>query len=178
MVEKEPLYLVTMTLDRREQLLAMMKDYQRAGESRYDDVLPEVEANFAGYVEQLERKERGLDLPPGHVPSTTFWLVRGDTGEIIGSSRLRHRLNELLENEGGNIGYDVRPSERGKGYATRMLAMMLDKARELGLSRVLITCDTDNVASARVIQKNGGRFVDEVIGRTDGQWVSRYWIDL
>lgn len=174
----EDLRLVTLTLDQREQLLAMIQDYQQAGESRYDDILPEVQSRFAGYIERLERKSHGLDLPPGHVPTTTYWLVRAETGEILGSSRLRHYLNALLENEGGNIGYDVRPSERSKGYATRMLALTLDKARELGLSRVLVTCDTANRASARVIQKNGGRFVDEVTGRSAGQPVSRYWIEL
>ena len=85
----------------------------------------------------------------------------------------------MLEAEGGHIGYSVRPSERGKGYATRMLEMALAEARRLGLKRVLITCDRKNVASARVIRKNGGRLENEVVSRLrDREFTQRYWLEL
>ena len=85
---------------------------------------------------------------------------------------------EALRDFGGHVGYGVRPSERGKGYATRMLVMALDKARQLGLKRVLITCDKDNLASARVIQKNGGVLGSESYSPQGGRVTQRYWIDL
>ena len=89
---------------------------------------------------------------------------------------LRPRLTEKLEDRGGHIGFAVRPSERGKGYATLMLKLVLEKAKQLGLRRVLVTCDKDNLASARVIQKNGGQLNTESISKQFGKMTQRYWI--
>ena len=108
--------------------------------------------DFDADVRNALNHAKGIGLAVGWVPAHTFWLVRNKT-TIIGVVQIRHSLTPFLEKEGGNIGYSVRPSERGKGYATRMLAMALDEARHLGLKRVLITCDQRNVASARVIPK-------------------------
>jgi predicted acetyltransferase len=83
-----------------------------------------------------------------------------------------------LEHHGGHVGYAIRPSERLKGYGTRLLALTLDKAREMGLGRVLVTCDTDNFASVRVIEKNGGVLENQVISNRSGKMISRYWIAL
>jgi len=120
---------------------------------------------------------RGRHLPDGYVPATTYWLVR-DGQRVVARSSLRHRLTPHLEREGGHIGYGVRPSERGKGYGTAVCRLTLEKARALGLPRVLITCDTDNLASARIIEKNGGVFESEARSRQTGKMKRRYWIDL
>ena len=113
--------------------------------------------------------------PDGWVPATQFVCLRCD-GYIVGMIDLRHRLNEYLSEIGGHIGYSVRPSERRKGYATRMLSMVLGEARRIGLKRVLVTCDADNAASSRTIKRNGGVFERTAL---DGDNViCRYWIDL
>lgn len=130
-----------------------------------------------GLVRRLEEFSRGERLPRGLVASTTWWLVR-DGVRVLGESRLRHSLTPGLEHEGGHIGYIIRPAERQRGYGTRILALTLEQARERGLSRVLVTCNSDNVASARIIRKNGGQFDSEVISQSSGQPVSRYWIEL
>lgn len=104
---------------------------------------------------------------PGHVPATTLWWVDGD--QYLGRLAIRHRLTPALREIGGHIGYDVRPSARRRGHATAMLRDALPVARELGIDRALITCDTDNVASWKVIERNGGRLED----LRDG--VRRYW---
>ena len=83
-----------------------------------------------------------------------------------------------LRDFGGHIGYGVRPSERRKGYATLMLRLVLDKARAMGIERVLITCDKDNLASARVIQKNGGVLDSESYSEQAKRVTQRYWIEL
>lgn len=62
----------------------------------------------------------------------------------------------------GHTGYGIRPSERGKGYATRMLAMALEVMREKGINPVVVSCDEDNLASAKVIRNNGGVWVRNV----------------
>ena len=110
------------------------------------------------------------------MPASTYWLVRD--GRVLAVSNLRHDLNDFLRHEGGHIGYSVRPSERGKGYATLMVKLVLKKAKQLGLERVLITCDKDNVASAKVIQKNGGTLECETMSKRRGKMKQLYWIEL
>jgi predicted acetyltransferase len=110
--------------------------------------------DFAAFVHRLLDEALPEKVNPGCVPCTHLWLV-ADDGRIVGTSRLRHWLVPHLEREGGHIGYDVRPSERERGYGTCLLALTLQKAASMGLSHVLVTCDEDNVASIRVIERNG-----------------------
>jgi predicted acetyltransferase len=171
------LTLVSPAVTFQAEMLAMIAEYTALGDQRYQDIAQVARTDFAAYIRQLEEMSQGIDLPPGYVPQTTFWSLREDN-LLIGTSRLRHWLTPVLEQYGGHIGYDIRPSQRGRGYGTCQLALTLEKARELGLRRVLLTCDTDNVASARVIEKNGGQLAEQVVYRKIGKLVSRYWIDL
>jgi len=121
---------------------------------------------------------QGIGLSQGWVPTTSLWLLR-DGQHLLGRLSIRHSLTPWLEAEGGHIGYAVRASERRRGYATLMLSLALPVARQIGLTRVLITCDKKNIASARVIQKNGGILEDERPSQVPGrEIVQRYWIEL
>lgn len=113
----------------------------------------------------------------GFVPSTLYFLV-GEDKKIYGSLHIRHELNEYLLNYGGHIGYGIRPSERKKGYASKMLseALLLPIINELGINKVLITCDKLNIASAKTIINNGGILENEIL--EDGEVTQRYWIDI
>lgn len=106
---------------------------------------------------------------PGYVPCTYLWIVEG--GTFLGSLAIRHELNEFLLEQGGHIGYSVRPSARRRGYASAALAAALPVARTLGISRVLLTCDEDNAGSRATIEKNGGVHEDTRNGKR------RYWIE-
>lgn len=139
------------------------------------------------WPEQLDRYERarlGVGLPAGRVPMTFLLAVvggDGDTGErLVGRSSIRHRLNEDLLEVGGHVGYAVRPASRGRGYATEILRQSLDVLRDLhGVDRALVTCDDDNAASARTIERNGGVLEDvRPPGTEGGAAKRRYWIDL
>jgi len=110
-----------------------------------------------------------------NVPTSTYFAFCGD--QIVGNIQIRHCLNDYLLRTYGHIGYAVRPSERRKGYATEMLARGLEKCRELGIEKVLISCDKDNIASAKTITKNGGVFYKE-FSEDDGNIVQQYWISL
>jgi predicted acetyltransferase len=154
----------------------MAEEFLAAGEEHWACDLPEVRKDPAAFVRRLRNQSQGKGLAAGLVPATYYWLVRDDV--VIGRANLRHRLNEKLEHEGGHIGYAIRPSERGKGYGTRQLALALEKARQLGLLRVLVTCDDDHVASARVIETNGGILEDVRVSHETGKDKRRYWIDL
>lgn len=141
------------------------------------------EADFARWVEQLlVEADPSYLAPGGRVPSTTLWVVRD--GDYLGSLSLRHRLNTFLATLGGHIGYGIRPSARRQGLATFALRGALERARTLGLERVLVTCRNDNEGSWRTIESCGGvlecvREPDEYArdaGYPDP--MRRYWISV
>jgi predicted acetyltransferase len=124
---------------------------------------------FADFVRVLlEQADEDAPRPAHLVPCTTWWWVDGR--EYLGRIALRHRLSEHLREVGGHIGYDVRPSARGRGHATAMLAAVLPRAAAIGIDPALVTCDVDNVASRRVIEHAGGELEDERHGKL------RYWV--
>jgi predicted acetyltransferase len=135
----------------------------------FDDSRP-----FAEYVDQLARQSRGIDLPAGFVPNT--FLVGIVAGVVVGRLSLRHALNRYLETVGGHIGYGVVPSQRQRGYAGEMLRQAIPLAASLGISDALITCDTDNLASRRVIEACGGVFEGIVDCPESGKPKRRYWL--
>ena len=132
--------------------------------------------DFAGFVKSVESWAQGKLLPRGWVASSTYWLV--DDGEYIGSTNIRHELTDWLLRYGGHIGYAIRPSKRRRGYGRQICRLALDEARKLGLDRVLITCDADNIGSRKIIESNGGRFENELEQPDDESPKRRYWFDL
>ena len=129
--------------------------------------------DFDFYLENLEVKSE-VD---GKVPDSVFFLLDEDRNRLLGAVNIRHYLNEYLLQEGGHIGDGIRPSERRKGYATEMIRLALIECRKLGIGRVLITCDKDNIGSAKSIINNGGVLENEFIN-SDGVIEQRYWITL
>jgi predicted acetyltransferase len=157
---------------------ALLAEYHAAGEHYFGaGHEARLDQGFAAYLAHLAEMARGERLPLGMVAEDTFWLVR-DGAEVLGASRLRHTLTPALEDVGGHIGYSIRPSVRRQGYGTLQLALTLERARERGLARVLLTCDTANVGSARVIERNGGVLASQGFSALTGTEVSRYWIAL
>lgn len=129
------------------------------------------EAALAREVERLlAQAEPATPMPEGIVHCTYLWIAEGD--DFVGYLAIRHSLTEFLLEEGGHIGYSVRPSRRRQGHATRALKLALGEARSLGIERALVTCDFDNEPSRLTIERNGGVFEDR---RKDKL---RYWFDL
>lgn len=132
--------------------------------------------SYAEWLAAVRDNQSEQTVRPGLVPATTLLARDAATGLLVGMIDIRHRLNDYLLCFGGHIGYSVRPSCRRRGYATRMLALALERCRSMALTRVLITCCRNNLASARTIQKNGGVLENEV--PEDGEMTQRYWITL
>ena len=151
-----------------------MEEFVAEGRPEELRALPQ-HATFEAFVSQLDDYAHGRRLPDGWVPMSTFWLVDDDC--FLGKLEIRHQLTELLRRVGGHIGYCIRPSERCRRYGTQLLALALPKCREIGLNRVLITCDTTNLASRRIIEANGGQ-LEDVVPTEDGVGKIRFWIDL
>lgn len=135
------------------------------------------------YGEWLERIHALREIPASaeQTPATTFFAVRKKDGVIVGTIQVRHRLTGELRQSGGNIGYGVRPDERNKGYGSQMLMLALDFCRKIGLERVLLDCQADNIASEKTIRKCGGIFEGEAqVPGDDGlpETIRRFWIIL
>lgn len=138
----------------------------------FDDI------NEVDVVKKYYNYRKSIELKPNRVAQTTYWLVEGN--EFIGEIGIRHALNDSLLRYGGHIGYGIRYSCWGKGYGTKMLSLALKKAKQLGLNKVLITCDNDNYASAKVIENNNGKLENIVENLINGKIIQtrRYWIEL
>jgi predicted acetyltransferase len=133
--------------------------------------------DLADFLRECVDGEDPAKVNPGFVPMSVFWVM-DEANQLVGIVRMRHRLNEQLLQRGGHLGYYIRPSARGRGYAKRALGLGLQRLRELGVARVLVTVDPDNAASIRVILANGG--LPDTPGRhpENGNPVNRYWFDL
>ncbi|HEY1180479.1 MAG TPA: GNAT family N-acetyltransferase, partial [Phytomonospora sp.] len=142
----------------RRGYVAMIEECHRDGEGYPWNNAPLARRDFAASATELADEARGVGLPDGGAPQRTFVLVE-DGVEVLGEFRLRPVITEPYEEHNGHVGYNLRPSARGRGYGTRGLAMLLDEARRLGVPGVLVPVEGDNAASARVIEKNGGRVI-------------------
>ncbi|EID25526.1 acetyltransferase, GNAT family [Streptococcus oralis SK1074] len=158
-------------LSDKETVLEMMAEFEQT-QSAHDGGFWDAE-NFV-YEEWLKNNqdhEMGINLPEGWVPDIQLVAFSID-GQAVGFLNIRLCLNDFLLEEGGHIGYSIRPSERGKGYAKEALRQGLQIAKEKNIKKALVTCSVENPASRAVIVANGGVFEDVRNG------VERYWIDL
>jgi predicted acetyltransferase len=128
--------------------------------------------DFDNYLEKLELKEP----KDGKVPDSVYFLLDEERNILLGAVNIRHYLNEYLSKYAGHIGDGIRPSERNKGYATMMIKLALVECKKLGIDKVLMVCDKDNIASAKTIIKNGGILENEFT-KDNGKVEQRYWID-
>jgi predicted acetyltransferase len=150
--------------------LEMAAECSAFGDTRYAAALND----FPGYLRKLEEGRREAQ-PAGRVPGTEYWLE--DAGKILACVRLRFRLTAELVQEGGHVGYDVRPTMRRRGYGTHLLRLALPLLRDHGIYRVRITCDEDNIGSAKIIEKNGGVLSGRGVSPESGKTVRQYWIE-
>ncbi len=172
------LELVKPTIEYKEQLFEMLTEWKKDIIENNTNKSPwKIWANdfhdFDHYIKNIDTKG---DRENGWVPDTTLFCLDKERNIFVGAVNIRHYLTDALLSTGGHIGDGIRPSERGKGYATAMVALALDECRRLGIDRVLMCCDKDNIGSAKSIINNGGILENEV--EEDGNTVQRYWIKL
>ena len=127
--------------------------------------------------EKFDNYRNEKNLKPDRVGADYFWLVDDEKDYFIGEISIRHRLNEALEKYGGHIGYVVRFSEWNKGFGTIMLELALKETKKIGLSKILITCNDNNIGSARVMEKNGFVLGDKIENNIESETfiTRRYW---
>ena len=168
------LKLIRLNHSYRRQLFDMMDEWTATGEKivpysiRKNDY-----KDFDTYLKGFEEEGEG---EAEHVPGTTLFCLDVDRDILVGAVNIRHYLNEALLLNGGHIGDGIRPSERRKGYATEMIGLALEECRRLGINKVLMVCDKNNIGSAKSIMNNGGILENEI--EVDGILEQRYWIEL
>lgn len=176
----DELELVSPSLEYKDDVLNFLSEVKVIDESKpwqYAGMASIEESNsYEDWVQAKKDEANGINLPDGYVPASTYLCVRLRDNKVIGICNIRHELNEFLLNYWGHIGQSIRPDERGKGYGTRQLLLALDKCMELGIDNVLVTCDEDNKASSKTIEKCMGEYENSV--EKDGELLRRYWINM
>lgn len=169
-----PCEILEPSLEFKDSFLRALNEYKKLG-IPLDEGIDDPGNNFEDFVQHLKDEAVGKNMKPGLVPQTTFWIT--DKDGYAGRISIRHELNEKLLKSGGNIGYGIIPTKRGLGYGKKALEAILPKARELGLKKVLLTCDDTNIGSYKIIEANGGIPENKVTDES-GQVKRRYWITL
>jgi len=151
-----------------------MAEFESEGDHQYSKVMTREE--FPAYVQQLHDKAEGKNLKEGHIPDKEFWIIDSDgfAGRII----LGLAFYPDPDRVGNHVGYAVRPSRRGKGYATKALRLLLDEARKLNIKKLMPICDAANIASRKVIERNGGVLIVSPPNDPDRFGGLRFVIDL
>ena len=144
--------------------------YQRIHDGHYYNKYRKAADNFQEYLNDLSNSSRGIGLVQGEVATSTYWLI--DQTEVVGVVRVRHAEMDTA----GHIGYDISPDHRNKGYGSQILKLALEKAFALGIHEVVITCNVDNLASKKVIEKNRGKFVATIFDDEENEFLCKFII--
>ncbi len=166
------LRLVKLEEKYKKQLEEMMEEWYNSEEKIVPYAIRRVHyKNFEDYLKSLEIK----DITEDWVPDSTYFCIDTDRDRFVGAVNIRHYLNEKLLLDIGHIGDGVRPSERRKGMATKMIGLALIECKKLGIDKVLMVCDKENIGSAKSILNNGGILENELL--VNGKLIQRYWIN-
>lgn len=159
--------LVKPSLKYKQSFIRALKEFEKEGRNEGNP------KDVEGYIKRAKQFDKG-EVPRGMVRASTLWLV--DKNQFIGRIGIRHTLNTKLKKFGGHIGYAIRPGKRKKGYGYKALELALKKAKIIGLKKVMVTCDDDNIASQKIIEKHGGKLKSKRVH--EGTLIRHYWIDL
>lgn len=165
----------------RDYVQALREGFRRGDQAAMKPgAIDRIEADFDGFLAELTRQTGDILLPGGklipRVPQDMCWLVEGE--RFIGETGIRYRLNDWLIQIGGHVGYGIRPKFQRQGYGKLILKLALRRLKAAGIERALVTCYDHNIASAKVIEANGGLLENVIDDPRGGGRSRRYWIDL
>lgn len=174
----DELMFIKPTLKHRRMAEEFKKEFFDYGETVINGSALFDKIEYLEWLENTKRNENPETVRSDWVVADTFLVIRESDEKIIGIIDIRHSLeNTFLSAYGGHIGYSVRPSERKKGYGTRMLGQALTYVKNLGLFKVMLGCYADNLASRKTIEKCGGVLTEEKT-YVNGKPMLIYWVTL
>lgn len=146
--------------------------YRKINDEHYFNKYKKALENFSDYLNDLNNYSKGNNLPQGEVITSTFWLI--DKEEVVGVVRIRHQEVECA----GHIGYDISPNCRNRGYGYKILKLALEKSVEIGMEEVILTCNIENIASKKIIEKNNGKLLGTIFDEEENEYLYKYSIAL
>lgn len=146
--------------------------YRKINDKHYFNKYKKALENFQDYLNDLRNYSEGNDLPQGEVITSTFWLI--DKKDVVGVVRIRHQEIETA----GHIGYDISPDCRNRGYGFQILKLALEKAKKIGIKELIITCNIDNAASKKIIEKNNGKLYGIIFDEEENENLYKYCINI
>lgn len=146
--------------------------YERKNDTHYLNIYKRGLEDFHGYLNDLNNLYKGIEIPQGWVRTSTFWLI--DNDEVVGVVRVRHQDVSTA----GHIGYDISPCYRNKGYGTQILKLALVEAEKIGIKEVIVTCNIDNIASKKIIEKNNGKLLGTIFDEEENETLYKYSITV
>ena len=178
----EKFYLENPSLERKEEIIDFINEFR----------LYNSEINGTGTLERIldgdtleNVLEQGINMENpeyakemGLCPAKTFLLIRENDNKIVGSINIRWNLSKEMLNFGGHIGYSIRPTERRKGYNKINLYLGLIEAKKIGLEKVMLDCDVNNLGSDRTLKALGGFLERTEIDPSDGTLTNVYWFNV
>lgn len=155
----------------KDSFLDFVSDVKNTGYESYEHYT-KAETDFEEFIEDEKNASKGINVPEGWVPCSSYWLVDA-SDEVIGVIRIRHRVdNEFLQII-GHVGYEIKSTCRKQGYGSKLLKLGLVEAKKIGLQKVLITCEEDNIGSKRIIEKFNGMYKKRLVDE-DGNNILQY----
>lgn len=146
--------------------------YRKINDEHYFNKYKKALENFQDYLNDIYNYSKGIDLAQGEVITSTLWLI--NKKEVVGVVRIRHQEVECA----GHIGYDISPDCRNKGYGNQILKLALERAVKIGINEAVLTCNIDNVASRKVIEKNNGKLLEIIYDVEEDKYLYKYIITL
>ncbi|QUH27658.1 GNAT family N-acetyltransferase [Vallitalea guaymasensis] len=158
----------------RDSFLEFIEDVKETGYESYE-LYTKAEEDFNEFIKDLLDSSKGINIPEGWIPCSSFWLV-DDVGEVIGVIRIRHSVDSEFLQMIGHIGYEIKSTHRNKGYGSKLLELGLVEARKLGLEEVIITCNENNIGSRKIIEKFKGKYIKSIFDTDDQRNLLQYKI--
>lgn len=168
----EDLFLVKPNEKYQESFENYALAYRNISDEHYFSKYRNALENFQGYLNTLHDYSNGKDLAQGEVATSTFWLI--DKKEVVGVVRIRH----LEVDCAGHVGYDISPDYRNRGYGLEILKLALEKVKEIGIKEVILTCNVDNIASKKIIEKSNGELLGTIFDEEENECLYRFSITL
>lgn len=146
--------------------------YRKINDEHYYNKYRKALESFQDYLNDLHDCSKERKLSQGEIATSSFWLI--DKKEVVGVVRIRHQEVECA----GHIGYDISPDYRNRGYGFQILKLALEKSINIGIEEVILTCNINNSASKKIIEKNGGKFLGTVFDEEESETLYKYSITV